>query len=323
MAPVLASSLVTVLLPLFDTQMFVPSKATPAAWTPTEKVPSVAPSLARSLVTLLLPLFATQMFAPSKARASGWAPTVKVPRTAPVLARSLVTLLLLILATQMLAPSKATAMGLVPTTKVPRLIPSFGRSLLTLLLPLLATQRLTPSKAMPYGCVPTVTCVVWLALYQCNKATCRGFRFELTMLGGCPVAGPLSSCECATMETTPTNRSRRIVATADLLVRRSHGITTGDFFILSSSTSSVRNRYLMDCERDQQRRFRCFLHVKFCRVAAMCAALRTPCVVPGEAMTLDCPLGGSCHRVIKKMQNLLDKSSFARVHTGRIPTTAN
>src|SRR5215469_6410443 len=283
MAPVLASSLVTVLLPLFDTQMFVPSKATPAAWTPTEKVPSVAPSLARSLVTLLLPLFATQMFAPSKARASGWAPTVKVPRTAPVLARSLVTLLLL----------------------------------------LLATQRLTPSKAMPYGCVPTVTCVVWLALYECNKATCRGFRFELTMLGGCPITGTLSSCECATMETTPTNRSRRIVATADLLVRRSHGITTGDFFILSSSTSSVRNRYLMDCERDQQRRFRCFLHVKFCRVAAMCAALRTPCVVPGEAMTLDCPLGGSCHRVIKKMQNLLDKSSFARVHTGRIPTTAN
>src|SRR5260370_663662 len=38
----------------------------------------MAPSLARSLVTLLLPAFATQMWAPSKAKNKGSVPTPKV-----------------------------------------------------------------------------------------------------------------------------------------------------------------------------------------------------------------------------------------------------
>jgi hypothetical protein len=48
-------SLLTVLLPWFATQMLAPSKAMPAGWFPTLKLPSLAPSLARSLVTVLLP----------------------------------------------------------------------------------------------------------------------------------------------------------------------------------------------------------------------------------------------------------------------------
>ena len=75
------------------------------------QVPTQTPSLARSLVTVLLPLFATQMLAPSKAMPMGLEPALNVPKTAPSLARSLVTVLLSLFVTQMLAPSKATPAG--------------------------------------------------------------------------------------------------------------------------------------------------------------------------------------------------------------------
>src|SRR3989442_14935147 len=65
--------------------MLAPSKATPRGPRPTLKVPSTAPSVARSLVTLLLPLFTTQMLAPSKANSKGPLPAGKVPRVAPLL----------------------------------------------------------------------------------------------------------------------------------------------------------------------------------------------------------------------------------------------
>src|SRR5205807_2284936 len=117
-------SLLTVLVPLFATQMLAPSNPTPIGLLPTEKVPRLAPSLARSWVTVVLPSFATQMLAPSNPTPSGALPTEKVPRLAPSLARSLVTLLLPIFATQMLAPSNATPSGPLPTEKVPRLKPS-------------------------------------------------------------------------------------------------------------------------------------------------------------------------------------------------------
>src|SRR5205814_10734520 len=74
----LARSLLTVLLPLFATQMLAPSKATPWGLEPTAKVPSSAPSLARSLLTSLLTAFVAQMLVPSKASAMGWVPTAKV-----------------------------------------------------------------------------------------------------------------------------------------------------------------------------------------------------------------------------------------------------
>src|SRR5947209_7386985 len=51
--------------------MLLPSKATPKGMLPTAKVPRVAPSLARSSVTLLLPAFATQMLLPSNATPEG------------------------------------------------------------------------------------------------------------------------------------------------------------------------------------------------------------------------------------------------------------
>src|SRR5437870_4039141 len=63
--------------------MLAPSKATPLGALPTAKVPSVDPLLAFSLVTLLLPKFATQMLAPSKAKPMGPLPTAKVPSVAP------------------------------------------------------------------------------------------------------------------------------------------------------------------------------------------------------------------------------------------------
>lgn len=56
-----------VLLLWFVTHMLAPSKAASLGWLPTAKVPTTAPSRARSLVTLLLPVFATQMCFPSNA----------------------------------------------------------------------------------------------------------------------------------------------------------------------------------------------------------------------------------------------------------------
>src|SRR5258708_3699125 len=160
--------------------MLAPSKATPMGWVPTAKVPSVAPLLARSLVTLLLPSFATQMLAPSKATNPGHAPTAKVPSVEPSEARSLLTLLLAASVTQMLAPSKATPKGKNPTAKVPSVVPSEARSLLTVLFESFTTQMLPPSKATPVGSVPTGKLAVWLALYQCRMATWSGFLGDLT-----------------------------------------------------------------------------------------------------------------------------------------------
>src|SRR5580704_15284720 len=54
--------------------MLTPSNITAVGFAPTLKVPSAAPSLARSLVTLLLPEFDTQILAPSKATAVGMGP---------------------------------------------------------------------------------------------------------------------------------------------------------------------------------------------------------------------------------------------------------
>src|SRR5258708_8860733 len=51
--------------------MFAPSKAIPVGTVPTAKVPSTLPVLASSLVTFLLPAFVTQMLAPSKAKLCG------------------------------------------------------------------------------------------------------------------------------------------------------------------------------------------------------------------------------------------------------------
>src|SRR5258708_27319364 len=51
--------------------MFAPSKAIPEGTVPTAKVPSTLPVLASSLVTFLLPAFVTQMLAPSKAKLCG------------------------------------------------------------------------------------------------------------------------------------------------------------------------------------------------------------------------------------------------------------
>src|SRR5260370_1054057 len=98
--------------------MLAPSKATPMGWVPTAKVPSVAPLLASSLVTLLLLSFAAQMLAPSKATPKGKIPTAKVPSVVPSEARSLLTVLFESFATQMLPPSKATPVGSVPTGKL-------------------------------------------------------------------------------------------------------------------------------------------------------------------------------------------------------------
>src|SRR5204863_382553 len=95
---------------------------------PTAKVPSTAPSLARSLVTMLPPVFVTQMLAPSKATPRGSGSTANVPSVVPSLARSLVTLLLSKFVTQMLAPSKATPYGLTPTAKLVGWLPSYQES---------------------------------------------------------------------------------------------------------------------------------------------------------------------------------------------------
>src|SRR5438132_220281 len=128
-------SLLTVLLPQFDTQMLTPSNATLRGVVPAENVQAStqAPSLARSLVTLLPELCATQILAPSNTRPSGTPPAEKLPRLAPSLARSLLTVALLEFDTQILAPSNTTLTGVLPTGKLPRLAPSLARSLVTLL----------------------------------------------------------------------------------------------------------------------------------------------------------------------------------------------
>src|SRR5437667_34277 len=60
--------------------MLTPSNATPWGCDPTGKLPRLAPSLACSLVTVLLPLFVTQMLAPSNATPTGSAnPVTAIP----------------------------------------------------------------------------------------------------------------------------------------------------------------------------------------------------------------------------------------------------
>src|SRR5205807_2589127 len=116
---VLANSLVTVLSPLFVTQMLVPSKATAFGSLPTEYVPTTAPVLANSLVTVLALKFVTQMLIPSKAAPASpllLLPLEKVPTTAPLLANSSTTAWLFpVIVTQTFVPSKATRPGVPPT----------------------------------------------------------------------------------------------------------------------------------------------------------------------------------------------------------------
>jgi transposase-like protein len=65
---------------------------------PTLNVPNEAPSAALNFVTLSLPAFATQMFVPSNVRADGRMPTGYTPTTAASLARNFVTAVSLLVA---------------------------------------------------------------------------------------------------------------------------------------------------------------------------------------------------------------------------------
>src|SRR4030081_2096613 len=77
-----------------DTQMLVPSKATPLVPEATTKVPRRTPSAARIFEMLALDPMLTQILAPSKAISVGLNPPVgKEPRIAPSAARIFWTLL--------------------------------------------------------------------------------------------------------------------------------------------------------------------------------------------------------------------------------------
>src|ERR1700691_3074476 len=137
--------------------MYVPSNATPAAFTlgpPTEEVPRIAPVLASNFVRVPSFTFETQMFAPSNATSNGETPTGKVPSIVPSLTRILLTVpgvrFVLWLLTQRFAPSKANppAYGLPdgPAAYVPTTAPVAACSSVTVLLPL-GTHMCAPSKA--------------------------------------------------------------------------------------------------------------------------------------------------------------------------------
>jgi len=74
--------------PRFATQILAPSKATATGAPGTGKLPRLAPLLARSLVTVLLLEFVTHMLVPSNATPVGTLPTAKVPSNLPSLART-------------------------------------------------------------------------------------------------------------------------------------------------------------------------------------------------------------------------------------------
>src|SRR5438105_15697309 len=78
--------------PLLGTQMFTPSKATPAGLDPVVNIPRSAPSDARILERVLLNAFATQMLLQSNATPSALAPVANVPKLAPSTARIFDTL---------------------------------------------------------------------------------------------------------------------------------------------------------------------------------------------------------------------------------------
>src|SRR5580765_5356343 len=127
-------------------------------------------------LTLLEPLFATQTFVPSNATPHGCVPTAIGADATPVAAFTFVTLLLLKLLTQMFVPSKASPSGPVPTAVVPATAPVRMLRRFTLFVPKLATQTLEPSNAISLGFAPTAKLPkVLFASYQCNVPSCPGF----------------------------------------------------------------------------------------------------------------------------------------------------
>ena len=83
------------LLPRFATQILIPSKATPNGLPPAVKLPRLAPSLARSLVTVLLPDLSPRYWLRQGDAKRGVPHAEVAELLAPSPARSLVTVLLL------------------------------------------------------------------------------------------------------------------------------------------------------------------------------------------------------------------------------------
>lgn len=128
-------------------------------------------------MTLLLPLFATQMLEPSNAIPSGAVPTVMEFSNPPVEPNISLTVFPLVFVIQTFRPSQATAEAPTPAGNVPRFVPSPARNFRILAVALFVIQTLEPSKATPVGLFSPEWTVplAWLAAYQCNVAICMRF----------------------------------------------------------------------------------------------------------------------------------------------------